>query len=511
MKKSNDFKKAFDAVRETLDKILDLEEKIPNSSKIDQNDNFQFFEKDLQEKDPEEIKKIINKNPEILSVVFNEGRENLLIWAIKNKKIDLAKIFLDIGISPNSIAKIEDRTTYRPDSDGFDTHPESKQYGSALFYAADVGSVEMVDLLISKGTNTEIVNSAKATALHMAARHGRLEIVKKLVKAGAKLDVVDSLGNSALLYAINNRHTKTAKYLIKAGADINIKNRKLNTAIHAAAFNGELEILDILIDKKCDIDAVNDKGETAIYISIVDMTMTFFNTYKTYYKMIESLLKAGAKVDILQKEDGSTALIKAVKYAHIPVVEMLTQKNADINMTIDDGSNALILAARLSPRTGYVHNNYMSIAKKLIIKGAFINERDCHGKTALYYACSKGNIELAELLLNNNANPNICGFNNESPLTTAILLQNSRLVRLLLKKGADIKHQIKDGESLIEFAKNNSSNYEIVNILREWKITERHKSAKNKKLSQKREFDKMSKRQQSLRKLAPRNRNRFNR
>ena len=56
--------------------------------------------------------------------------------------------------------------------------------------------------------------------------------------------------------------------------------------------------------------------------------------------------------------------------------------------------------------------NDVAEAKKLIAKGAGVNAADGVGQTALFYACWKGQLEVAELLLNhpkiNCRRPDIC-------------------------------------------------------------------------------------------------------
>ena len=118
--------------------------------------------------------------------------------SVKKKRLDIVELLLDSWVFVDTLCPKNDHTTYRPDDRGFDTHTQSKKYGSPLFYVADNGSIEIVKSLLEKNADTEIVSVAFATPLHMAARHGRLDIVKELVKASANIDAKDDLGNTAL-------------------------------------------------------------------------------------------------------------------------------------------------------------------------------------------------------------------------------------------------------------------------------------------------------------------------
>jgi ankyrin repeat protein len=70
----------------------------------------------------------------------------------------------------------------------------------------------------------------------------------------------------------------------------------------------------------------------------------------------------------------------------------------------------------------------------LINKGFFINYKDNEYNTnALFYAISNNNYLLISNLINNNIDVNLCDIYNKSPLHYAIMLNNLRIVKLLLK------------------------------------------------------------------------------
>ena len=84
-----------------------------------------------------------------------------------------------------------------------------------------------------------------------------------------------------------------------------------------------------------------------------------------------------------------------------------------LNDYINDGGLYLIEASK---------QGNTNIVQQLLQKNIFdVNYQDDHGKTALYWACSKGNDEIVKILLNeNNADPNICRKKSKkSPLMMA--------------------------------------------------------------------------------------------
>ena len=85
--------------------------------------------------------------------------------------------------------------------------------------------------------------------------------------------------------------------------------------------------------------------------------------------------------------------------------------------------------------------NDVAEAKKLIAKGASVNAADGVGQTALFYACWKGQLEVAELLLNH---PKINCMDrpdkwHNTALHYASCCGHLPLVELLVQKGANLQ------------------------------------------------------------------------
>eukprot|EP00274_Cyanoptyche_gloeocystis_P003547 CAMPEP_0196652872 /NCGR_PEP_ID=MMETSP1086-20130531/2334_1 /TAXON_ID=77921 /ORGANISM="Cyanoptyche gloeocystis , Strain SAG4.97" /LENGTH=153 /DNA_ID=CAMNT_0041983687 /DNA_START=17 /DNA_END=478 /DNA_ORIENTATION=- len=97
------------------------------------------------------------------------------------------------------------------------TDPNSTdEYGyTALHYAARLGDVRLVELLLQHGAQVDPVTKAgKSTPLHRAAFCGHLEVVKILIKAGALAHRTDADGVSAERKAKMNGHIAVHDYLI---------------------------------------------------------------------------------------------------------------------------------------------------------------------------------------------------------------------------------------------------------------------------------------------------------
>jgi ankyrin repeat protein len=96
-----------------------------------------------------------------------------------------------------------------------------------------------------------------------------------------------------------------------------------------------------------------------------------------------------------------------------------------------DGVTPLHVAAR---------KGYVEIAKLLLEHGADPNIKDLHGWTPLHDAAYWGNVEVARLLLQHGADPNVKGKRGETPLILAISgdsQAHADVAKLLLEHGAD--------------------------------------------------------------------------
>src|SRR3954468_5407682 len=70
-------------------------------------------------------------------------------------------------------------------------------------------------------------------------------------------------------------------------------------------------------------------------------------------------------------------------------------------------------------------------------QGVDVNAQEEDGTTSLAWAANHSNLEIAELLLNKGANPDLTNAMGIGPLSLAIANGSTAMVKLLLSKGAD--------------------------------------------------------------------------
>lgn len=91
---------------------------------------------------------------------------------------------------------------------------------AALVLAADVGRLESVELLLSKGADPAMMSQNGWTPLMASSAKGHLLIVERLLKVpGLDVNRVNEHGITALWNACNRGRTAVVSTLLAAGAD----------------------------------------------------------------------------------------------------------------------------------------------------------------------------------------------------------------------------------------------------------------------------------------------------
>jgi ankyrin repeat protein len=265
------------------------------------------------------------------------------------------------------------------------------------------------------------VNAAEAdgfTALHWAAQRNNPELLNLLIAAGANVKASSRYHITPLYLACNNGNAAMVERLLTAGADPNEAALEGQTALMTAAASGSAEVVKLLLKRGADPNAVEPfRGQTALMWAAAEGNAA----------AAEELIEFGAHVDTKSTSDtksrtGFTPLLFAVRNAHLETVKALLRHGANVNDIAPDGTNALNMA---------VVNEYFELASVLLDAGADPNMSDPRGsalqtiawlrKPGTDGAAGVGNtphgpppstgdmsaLDLAKKLLAKGANPNV--------------------------------------------------------------------------------------------------------
>jgi len=149
-------------------------------------------------------------------------------WMVTLDPLPLIKKLLASGANPNAF--VDNIPTSRRSA--LNLTPRTT-FATALARAAFSADMELVQLLLSNGADSNIVSSHNETALMQAAGYAwidgysrgksnaeRLEVIKLLVKLGANVNAADDAGITALMGAGNFGDLPIIQYLVDAGGNL---------------------------------------------------------------------------------------------------------------------------------------------------------------------------------------------------------------------------------------------------------------------------------------------------
>jgi len=323
---------------------------------------------------------------------------------------------------------------------GADVNARESQLGeTALMWAASENQAEVVTLLASRGADINarsstiqfpkdrfglegvltILPHGNWTPLMYAARDGGVDAARALAKAGAEVNATDPDGTTALILAIMNAHYDTAIAILEAGADPNITDKAGMAALYAAVDMSSLgevygmpprkvndtlkptDVMSRLIAKGAIVDALlksptlqrnHTPGEGQLGAGTTPLMRAARNGD---FAAMQILLAAGADPTLKQPR-GTTALMMASGLGRglgvfakdygteadlRQAVELLVERNVDVNASTDDGITAIHLAAQ---------GGLDSIVRVLAKAGARLDVKDKRGRTPVDMAMGVG-------------------------------------------------------------------------------------------------------------------------
>lgn len=146
------------------------------------------------------------------------------------------------------------------------------------------------------------------------------------------------------------------------------------------------------------------------------------------YFMVSTLLNSGANPS-LAPHDGTTALHAAAIMGFDSLAVLLLNAGAAI-----DAVNAL----ELTPLHYSAWYGYPYLTELLLLNGAPPNAADYYRNTPLMLAVYNGAVQCADALMRHGANPNQPDYYGLTPAMVAAQLDDTLILRMLLRAGADI-------------------------------------------------------------------------
>ncbi|UOX38733.1 ankyrin repeat containing protein [Finch poxvirus] len=206
-----------------------------------------------------------------------------------------------------------------------------------LQYAVELGNPDIVEVLLSRKADPNIITKDVPTALSIAVKLNNFDIAELLLKYGADPDIYneDYKHITPIEHAVNLQNTKIVKLLLDYGADIGEIICRPECLINNAAASGNLEITRLLIEAGAN---VNSRGLCSLY--------TLHHAIRSgNYDVVAEVLVHGAEVNAEDDLD-YISLHHAVLENSKEIVELLIDYGANINLKDFFGRTPLFLAAK---------------------------------------------------------------------------------------------------------------------------------------------------------------------
>jgi ankyrin len=305
-----------------------------------------------------------------------------------------------------------------------------------------------------------------------AVTSGDLAAARTIVKGGADVNAPAPDGSTALHWAVHRGDRALVQMLVEAGARVDAANRYGMMPISLATENGDAAVVSLLLKAGAKADVVQEDGDTPIMIAARTGNPD----------VIVALLEAGAPPDVRNRR-GQTPLMWAAAKNNVGAIGALAAGGAQVNARTTDGrpakaagvsENAYDNSTTAPPATGFtpllfaVRAGHLAAVRALLDAGANVNDTISDGESALVLAAANARWDVADLLLDRGADPNLAGagwnalhqavrirrpntgFGLPGPLPTGTI-DNIEVIRKMIAKGADVNARMtangmKDGQ-----------------------------------------------------------------
>uniref|UniRef100_A0A8P4KQQ0 Ankyrin repeat and sterile alpha motif domain containing 6 n=1 Tax=Dicentrarchus labrax TaxID=13489 RepID=A0A8P4KQQ0_DICLA len=315
-------------------------------------------------------------------------------------------------------------------------------YGwTPLMQAARFGHLTVAHILLENGAEINGRNRLGASVLTMAARGGHTHVVKLLLESGAYVDDYDHLavaaeavsnGNNnnsfckigvefmdiiALMVASQHGHEAAVRLLLEWGSDVNFSQKTTGWGpLMVATLSGKVAVAQQLVERGADPDRVNVLSKTAFELAM-QLKQRDIKAY------LDSITTVRPQTD---DERRRPDVFSALKLGNSQLVkEILEEDPTQVNSSNQEGASPLMMAAV---------SGQLEVVQLMVEKNADIDKQDgVHGWTALMQATYHGNKDIVKYLLSQGADVNLRAKNGYTAFDLVMLLNDpdTELVRLL--------------------------------------------------------------------------------
>ena len=315
-------------------------------------------------KDSPETIKLLLKNHANINHTSNDGVTALMLAAFYGLA-ESVKLLLQNGADPN----LQDSSLGT-----VLTHAESSKQYEIIQLLLQSGnkskdlSIDLLHSIIDASQNkhrysgamleNDIRGGITGNIMFVPIMENDLENVNKLISEGGDVNLSIRNGITPLMFAAIHDCPSIISALLKAGANINAQSEEGDTALILAATLGKKENVNELLKFHANIHVRNKEGETALFrASSLIWQLVIRGEEKwqpedmqAHIDIVNSLILAGAEVEIYDKSNESPLLFASRLVGHHKMVALLLEAGADPNHRNNEGKNSWDYALELKEK-----------------------------------------------------------------------------------------------------------------------------------------------------------------
>lgn len=287
--------------------------------------------------------------------------------------------------------------------------------------ACEQGNVEVVETFLKSGTDvharvwrnidTSLGMSIDMSPIHLASKGGHIQVVEILLSYGADTEMLSLSLERPLHLAVRAGDPAMVRYLLDNGTNISARGGDTAQAIHVAAECGSTAILSLLLDRGAAIDSAMSDGAQALHIASHNSeranvirflcsrgadieAKNYIGSTPLYYACLENAvdnMKALLELGAAHSPLGLSIFAIALDYGYLQAACLLLEHGLDPNRPVSGRPSAL---HRLAMFEGIHEDHYLrsqgpEMAELVLVCGADVNLQDLQGDTPLHCLCRR--------------------------------------------------------------------------------------------------------------------------
>ncbi|MBX2873938.1 MAG: ankyrin repeat domain-containing protein [Saprospiraceae bacterium] len=286
-----------------------------------------------------------------------------------------------------------------------DLRTTTELQATPLMFACSRNHPEIFNLLIDHGADINAIDAKGDPVANWAAYYGNRAALSTLVGKGVDLSIQTKHGDAAdvllrlwhdpqelsvfggsilersisakqkeIFHAISQKQASEVRRLLDQGIDPNTTDAYGSPLLHQAVFTADVDLLDVLLNYDIEVDAFNRVGQTALALAArwehpqivqrlleagadpngagerYQLTPLIGSVIGRNLEITNTLVEAGASIDLKDKINDAAALHWAYFYGNEAAVLALLEAGADYRMKIFANTNDLLsLAEKMEP------------------------------------------------------------------------------------------------------------------------------------------------------------------